>query len=96
MNTSRMQAWRDAQDFLTVNHPQRVWRIRVEELLERHEPEEVIDYLDRLYRSHKKKLERLIRLDKSDPRVDESLALVFRLKMAMRIIRKAMAHREAA
>lgn len=93
---SNQQAWREAQEFLTVNNPQRVWRIRVEELLQTHAPEEVIAYLDRLYRSHKQKLSRLIRLDKSDPRVNESLALVFRLKMAMRIIRKASAKREAA
>lgn len=85
-----------AQEFLTVNHPQRTWHIRLGDLLVRHTTEEVLEYLHRLHQDHRRKLDRLIRRDKTDPRVNESIALVFRLKMAIRILRKEMERKEAA
>lgn len=85
-----------AQEFLTINHPVRTWRIKLNELLARQSVEEVLEYLERLHSDHRRRLDRLIRLDKADPRVNESVALVFRLKMAIRVLKKEMVRKKAA
>ena len=78
-----------AQEFLTVNHPNREFQIvNIELLMRRHPPEEVIRFLVRLSQQYQKRLSRRIRKDRTDPYINELVARRFRIKMAINAIRK--------
>jgi hypothetical protein len=78
------------QDFLTVVGEDRVYQIvNVELLLKRHPPEAVIGFLDLLREDYKKELARLLKGNRTDPKINDLVAKNFRLKMAINTIRKA-------
>ena len=78
------------QDFLTVVGEDRVYEIlNVRLLLKRHPPEAVIGFLTILREDYKKELARLLRENRTDPRINDLVAKNFRIKMAITTIRKA-------
>ena len=78
------------QDFLTVVGEDRVYVILdVRLLLKRHPPEAVIGFLTILREDYKKELARLLKENRTDPRINDLVAKNFRIKMAITTIRKA-------
>ncbi len=78
------------QDFLTVVGEERVYVILdVRLLLKRHPPEAVIGFLTILREDYKKELARLLKENRTDPRINDLVAKNFRIKMAITTIRKA-------
>ena len=78
------------QDFLTVVGEDRVYQIvNVELLLKRHPPEAVIGFLTMLREDYKKELAKLVRDNRTDPRINELVAKNFRIKMAINTIKNA-------
>ena len=85
------------QDYLTVVGEDRVYQIvNVELLLRRHPPEAVIAFLNQLRSEYKKELSRLIKNNKTDPRINELVAKNFMIKMAINTIKNAKEVRTAA
>jgi hypothetical protein len=85
------------QDYLTVVGEKRVYQIvDVELLLKRHPPEAVIAFLNQLRSEYKKELGQLIKVSKTDPRINELVAKNFRLKMAINTIKNAKQVRQTA
>jgi len=85
------------QDYLTVCGEDRVYQIvNVEMLLKKHPPEAVIAFLNQLRSEYKKELGKIIKVNKTDPRVNELVAKNFRLKMAINTIRNAKQVRQSA
>jgi hypothetical protein len=78
------------QDFLTVVGEDRVYEIlNVRLLLKRHPPEAVIGFLALLRADYKKELAKLVKGNRTDPRINELVAKNFRIKMAINTIRNA-------
>jgi len=78
----------DAQDFLTMISENRVRRIiDVETLLERHPKEAVLRFLEDLYRQKGRALNEMIRSDKTSSAINELIAAMFRIHMAMKTIK---------
>jgi hypothetical protein len=78
------------QDFLTVVGEDRVYQIvNVELLLKRHPPEAVIGFLTLLREDYKKELAKLLKDNRTDPRINDLVAKNFRLKMAIITIKNA-------
>ena len=78
------------QDFLTVVGEDRVYQIvNVELLLKRHPPEAVIGFLTLLREDYKKELAKLVKDNRTDPRINELVAKNFRIKMAINTIKNA-------
>jgi hypothetical protein len=61
-------------------------------MLRRHPPEAVIDFLDGLHREYTKKLQKIIREDKTSYRLNKILGTKFRLKMAINCIKNVHKH----
>ena len=79
----------EVQDYLTICGEDRVYHIvNVEMLLKRHPPEAVIAFLQQLRREYSKKLSGLIKINKTDPMINELVAKNFRIRMSINIIRK--------
>jgi hypothetical protein len=78
----------DAQDFLTMISENRVKRIiDVEHLLARHPKEAVLTFLEDLYIEKGRALNEMIGADKTSPRINELIAAMFRIHMAMKTIK---------
>jgi hypothetical protein len=78
----------DAQDFLTMISENRVKRIiDVETLLERHPEDAVLRFLEDLYREKGRALNEMIRADKTSSTINELIAAMFRIHMAMKTIK---------
>jgi hypothetical protein len=78
----------DAQDFLTMISENRVKRIiDVEQLLERHPKDSVLKFLEDLYRQKGKALNEMIKADKTSSMINELIAAMFRIHMAMKTIK---------
>ena len=76
------------QEFLTVVGDGKVYQIvNVELLLRRHPPEAVIAFLKELQSDYKKELSKLIKINRSDSKINEIVARSFRIKMAINTIR---------
>jgi hypothetical protein len=78
------------QDFLTIvkedeNRKHQI--VNVELMLQRHKPGAVIDFLDGLHKEYARKLQKIIREDKTSTRLNEIIATKFRIKMAINCIR---------
>jgi hypothetical protein len=78
------------QDFLTIvkedeNRKHQI--VNVELMLQRHKPGTVIDFLDGLHKEYARKLQKIIREDKTSTRLNEIIATKFRIKMAINCIR---------
>ena len=78
----------DVQDYLTFCGEDRVYQIvNVETLLKRHPPEAVIAFLNQLRSEYKKELGELIKINKTDPKINDLLAKNWRIKMAINTIK---------
>jgi hypothetical protein len=78
------------QDFLTVVGEDRVYEIlNVRLLLKRHPPEAVVGFLTLLREDYKKELARLLKDNRTDPRINDLVAKNFRIKMAINTIKNA-------
>ena len=87
----KKQTLNQAQDFLTVNYAGRTSRIvEINDLVRTHGSERVVQFLLDLLDSHKKRLNGMIRKDKRDPGINEEIATMFRIKMAIRTINKEL------
>ena len=80
-----------AQNYLTVVNSDngRVYQVvNIELLLHRHPPDAVISFLQELRSDYKKKLKMLLKNNISDSRINDIVAVNFRIKMAINTIRK--------
>ena len=85
------------QDYLTVVDDTKVYQIvNVELLLRRHPPEAVIAFLDQLRSEYKKELNDLIKTNKTNPKINELIAKMWRLKMSIVTIKNAKVVKEVA
>lgn len=83
------------QDFLTIvkeDENRRHQIVNVELMLRRHPPAAVIDFLEGLHKEYAKKLQKIIREDKTSSRLNKIVGTKFRIKMAINCIKNA--HRE--
>ena len=85
------------QDYLTVVGEDRVYQIvNVSLLLRRHPPQAVIAFLQQLRSDYKKELSKLIKDSKTSSRINELVAMNFRIKMAINTIKNAKEVKDAA
>ena len=78
----------NAQDYLTVNNGGQIRQIiNIELLIRRHGPDQVIEFLRKLSKQYKRELKRRILKDKTDSRINELIAKLFRITMAINTIR---------
>lgn len=78
-----------AQDYLTMISDNRVKRIiDVRTLMERHPIKSVVSLLEDLTRQKESILEKLLEEDKTSSIINETIATVFRLNMAIETIQK--------
>ena len=78
------------QDFLTIikeGENIRYQIVNVQLLLRRHPPAAVIGFLNELHKDYSKRLKKIIREDKTSSKLNEIIAVKFRIKMAMNSIR---------
>ena len=78
-----------AQDYLTVingNYTRRI--LNLQQLLESHPAEAVIGFLKSLLREKEKMLRKYILRDKTDPRLDDLVAVMFRIYMSIEVLEK--------
>lgn len=88
---------KDAQRYLIVKDGDTTRRIvNITDLLRRHSPETVADYLEEYYRETGNTLARLVEKDKTDPGVDTMIATLFRLRMAISLLKGLSVRKEAA
>jgi len=80
---------REAQEYLTVNNNSKKSQIvNIELLSQRHPKERVLTFLRELFEDHKKLLQQLILTDKTDAKVNETIATMFRIHMAIKTIER--------
>ena len=78
------QTVREAQDYLTVIRGKDTKRIiDIETLLNRHPTQAIVWFLRRLYKEKQRKLQQLIETDKTSPEINETVATMFRIRMAI-------------
>jgi len=76
------------QEFLSFVNDGHVYQIvNVELLLRRHPPDAVIVFLQQLQGDYKKELSKLIKTNRTDPKINELVAKNFRIKMAINTIK---------
>jgi hypothetical protein len=76
------------QEFLTIIDDGKVYQVvNVELLLRRHPADAVIAFLRELQSDYKKELSKLIKIDRTDSRINELVAKNFRIKMAINTIK---------
>ncbi|WP_338605597.1 hypothetical protein [Desulfoferula mesophila] len=64
--------------------------------MQRHTPEEVEAYLGSVRWDYRKKLQHLFEIDPGSPQLDHLVIVVFRLSMAIKLIRERRTAKEAA
>ena len=80
---------REAQEYLTVNsNAKKSQIVNIELLSQRHPVELVLSFLRELFEDHKKILQGLLLVDKTDAKVNETIATMFRIHMAMKTIER--------
>jgi hypothetical protein len=78
---------KDAQDYLTISNGNGKKRIMViDTLLEKHPSSKVIDLLKTYLEEKKVELKAFILTDKTQPEIDETVAVMFRVTMAIKTI----------
>jgi hypothetical protein len=80
------------QDFLTIvkeDENRRHQIVNVELMLRRHPPSAVIDFLNGLHKEYARKLQKIIREDKTSQRLNKIISTKFRIKMAINCIKNA-------
>ena len=78
------------QDFLTIvkeNENRKHQIVNVEFMLKRHPPGAVINFLDGLHKEYARKLQKIIREDKTSTKLNSIIATKFRIKMAINCIK---------
>ncbi len=77
-----------AQDYLTVGRKDNGKKVimDINQLLRKHSSEEVINLLKTILKEKQEKLRDLILEDKTKPEIDETVALMFRVTMAIKTI----------
>ena len=79
----------EAQEYLTVNsNAKKSQIVNIELLSQRHPKERVVTFLRELFEDHKKLLQQLILTDKTDAKVNETIATMFRIHMAIKTIER--------
>ena len=87
----------NVQEILTIVEEDRVYQIvNVELLLRRHPPQAVIAFLQQLRSDYKKELSKLIKDSKTSSRINELVAMNFRIKMAINTIKNSKEVKNAA
>jgi hypothetical protein len=77
-------------DILTIVTEDRIYQIcPIQVLLRRHPPQAVVGFLELLRADYKKELGKILRENKTHPKVNHLVVLTFRLKMAINTIRNA-------
>jgi len=81
---------KNIQEFLTIvkedeNRKHQI--VNIELMLRRHKPGAVIDFLDGLHKEYARKLQKIIREDKTSTRLNNIIATKFRIKMAINCIK---------
>jgi len=85
------------QEYLTVVSDDKCYQIvNVELLLQRHPPEAVIAFLNQLRTEYKKELGQLVKVSKTDEKINELVAKNWRIKMAIITIKNASNIQDAA
>ena len=80
---------REAQEYLTGNtNSKRSQIVNIELLSQRHPVKLVLSFLQELFEDHKKILQGLLLVDKTDAKVNETIATMFRIHMAMKTIER--------
>ncbi|MBT4526271.1 MAG: hypothetical protein HOC24_06930 [Deltaproteobacteria bacterium] len=80
------------QDFLTIvkeDENRKYQIVNVELMLRRHPPSAVIDFLNGLHKEYARKLQKVIREDKTSQRLNKIISTKFRIKMAINCIKNA-------
>jgi hypothetical protein len=80
------------QDFLTIvkedeNRKHQI--VNIELMLRLHSPSAVIDFLNGLHKEYARKLQKIIREDKTSQRLNKIISTKFRIKMAINCIKNA-------
>lgn len=76
-----------AQDYLTVSGNGRKKKIvNIDHLLKKHPPKEVADFLKTILKEKQDKLRDFILQDKTKPEIDETVAIMFRITLAIKTI----------
>ena len=79
----------EAQEFLTVYHENSSRKIvDIRTLLKKHPAWRVKEFLNQMFRERQKVLKELLSTDKTSHKVDETIAGMFRLNMAIKTIEK--------
>jgi hypothetical protein len=82
-----MEIITEAQDYLTVVYGDRRRRIlNIMVLLENHPTDAVIRFMKSLLREKEKMLRKYILRDKTDPRLDDLVAVMFRIYMCIQVL----------
>ena len=82
-----IETLKEAQEFLTFTNNGHVKRIiDIETLLERHPTTTVLTFLKDLLKDKQKILKDLVVTDKTAPRINETIAAMFRIHMAIKTI----------
>ncbi|BEQ16192.1 hypothetical protein [Desulfoferula mesophila] len=70
--------------------------VQVERLMQRHTPEELEAYLGSVRRDYRKKIQHLFEIDPGNPQLDHLVIVIFRLNMAIKLMRERRMAKEAA
>ena len=79
----------EAQEYLTVRRRRKKKRIiDIANLLKRHPPDEVLDFLYSYQKEQEKTLQHLIKRDKTRAQINDLVSTMFRVKMAIHVIER--------
>jgi hypothetical protein len=81
------------QQFLTVvneDENKRYQIVNVQLLLNRHSPGSVIRFLTELHKDYTRKLQRVLRKDRTSSKIDQIIAAKWRVKMAINAIKNTV------
>jgi hypothetical protein len=79
----------EAQEYLTVRRRRKKKRIiNIANLLKRHPPDKVLDFLYRYQKEQEKTLKHLMTRDKTRAQINDLVSTMFRVKMAIHVIER--------
>lgn len=70
--------------------------VQVERLIQRHSPEAVENYLIKVRNDYRKRLSQLFEANPGSPQLDHLVIVIFRLGMALKLMRDRQARKQAA
>ena len=78
------------RDYLTIVTEDRTYQILpIEVLLRQHPPDDVVGFLNLLRHDYKKELNKLLKENKSHPKINFLIVNIFRIRGAIKTIQKA-------